>query len=280
MVRHQPLRDTVPMFDLLFNEAPIWVIGPGLFLLLCGVAEAGFRLQQWLDCRSPAREDKGGGAGHILGVSLGLMSLLLSFSFSIAIQRHDTRSRLVLEEANAIGTAYQRADILAEPLRTALIGPLRDYTQVRIAFYEAGDDEAKLTDVERRTGTLQNRMWATTGEAMRTSPNTDLSAALMEAMNHMFDQATARKVALASHIPIAVLFGLTVLLLASAIMLGAVLGEDRRRHPLLALMLLALLSFTMTLIVDIDRPRQHHVRINQAPLLDLRAALLAAQAEP
>jgi hypothetical protein len=268
------------MLDLLFNRAPIWVIGPGLFLLLCVTAEAGFRLQQRLDRRSPAREDKGGGAGHILGVSLGLMSLLLSFSFSIAIQRHDTRSRLVLEEANAIGTAYQRADVLAEPLRDALIGPLRDYTQVRIAFYEAGDDEAKLANVEQRTGALQSQLWATTGQAVRTLPSTDLPALLMEAMNHMFDQASARKTAFASHIPVAVLFGLTILLLASAVMLGAVLGEDRRRHPLLALMLLALLSSTMTLIIDIDRPRQRHVRINQGPLLDLRAELLSASAEP
>lgn len=268
------------MFDLLFDRAPIWVIGPGLFILLCIVAEAGFRLEQWLDRRSPAREDKGSGAGQILGVSLGLMSLLLSFTFSIAISRYDTRRALVLEEANAIGTAYQRADILAEPLRTALIGPLRDYTQVRIAFYEAGADEAKLVDVEHRTNALQSQMWATTGQAVRSLPNTDLSASLMDAMNHMFDQAAARKVALAAHIPIAVLIGLTILLLASAVMLGAVLGENSRRHPLLALMLLALLSFTMTLIVDIDRPRRHHVLINQGPLLDLRAALLSAPAEP
>jgi hypothetical protein len=268
------------MFDLLFNRAPIWVIGPGLFMLLCITAEAGFRLQRWLDRRSPAGEEKGGGAGQILGVSLGLMSLLLSFTFSIAINRYDTRRSLVLEEANAIGTAYQRADILAEPLRTALIGPLRDYTQVRIAFYDAGEDEAKLANIEQRTGALQSQLWTTTGQAVHTLPNTDLSASLMDAMNHMFDQASARKVALAAHIPVAVLFSLTVLLLASAVMLGAVLGENSRRHPLLALMLLALLSFTMTLIIDIDRPRQHHVLINQGPLLDLRAALLSAPTEP
>jgi hypothetical protein len=268
------------MLDMLFNRAPLWVIGPGLFLFLCIAAEAGFRLQQWLDRRSPSGTGKDGGAGHILGVSLGLMSLLLSFTFSIAIDRYDARRSLVLEEANAIGTAYQRADILAEPLRSALIGPLRDYTQVRIAFYEAGEDEAKLADVEHRTGVLQNQLWATTAQAVHTLPNTDLSASLMDAMNHMFDQAPARKVALAAHIPVAVLFGLTVLLLASAVMLGAVLGENRRRHPFLALMLLALLSFTMTLIVDIDRPRQNHVLINQGPLLDLRAALLSTSAEP
>ena len=71
MVRSRPLRDIVPIFDLLFNGAPIWVMGPGLFILLCVAAEAGHQLQQWLDHRSPAREEKGGDAGQILGMSLG-----------------------------------------------------------------------------------------------------------------------------------------------------------------------------------------------------------------
>ena len=279
MVENHRLGDIASMFELLFNRTPIWIIGPGLFLALWIAAEAGFRLQRWLDRRLPASEDKGGGAGHILGVSLGLMSLLLSFTFSIAIDRYDTRRSLVLEEANAIGTAYQRAELLDGPLRGALLATLRDYTRVRIAFYEAGDDASKLADVERQTNALQGQLWAATGQAVRSLPNTDLSASLMDAMGHMFDQAPARKIALAAQIPTAVLFGLHVLLLASAIMLGAVLGQNNRRHPLLALMLLGLLSFTMTLIVDIDRPRQHHIQINQGPLLDLRATLLSAPAE-
>ena len=273
------MKDTAPMLDQLFNQTPIWLIGAGLFVALCLAAEAGFRLQHWLDRRWPAGEDKGGGVGQILGVSLGLMSLLLSFTFSIANNHHDTRKALVLAEANAIGTAYQRAELIDEPVRGMLIAGLRDYTQARIAFYEAGDDRAKLAAVEQRTGVLQGQLWASTGQAVRSLPGSNVSGLLMEAMNHMFDQASARKTAMAAHVPVAVLFGLTVLLQASAVMLGAALSEDRRRHPLLAMMMLALLSFTMTLIVDIDRPRQHHVRVNQAPLLDLRAALLTAPDE-
>ena len=263
------------MFETLFAHAPIWLIGPSLFLLLCLAAQAGYRLQRWIDLRSPNGGDKGSGAGQVLGVSLGLMSLLLSFTFSIAIDRYDARRTLVLVEANAIGTAYRRVDILAEPLRTALIVQFRDYTRVRIGFYEAGDDEAKLADIDHQTGVLQNQMWVTTTQAVRSLPNTDFTAALMESMNHMFDQTPARKAALAAHIPAAVLVGLTVLLVTNALMLGAVLGENRRRHTFLALLLLVLLSFTMTLVVDIDRPRQSHVRINQGPLLDLRAAMLS-----
>lgn len=261
------------MLDVLFTETPIWVLGPAFFILLAVAAELGFRLQRWLDRRSPGREHKGG-SGQILGVALGLMSLLLSFTFSLAINRYDTRRALVLEEANAIGTAWQQADILPEPFRASLVEPLRDYTGVRIAFFEAGNDQSKLADVERRTGVLQVRLWAATSRVVDAHPNRNQSAALMNAMNHAFDLAPARKIALAARIPTAVLASLSVLLLASAVMLGAVLGGNGRRHALLSSLLLVLLASTITLIIDIDRPRQHHVRVNQAPLLDLRLAML------
>ncbi len=64
---------------------------------------------------------------------------------------YDTRRALVLEEANAIGTVYQRASLIDEPFRSALVAPLRDYTHTRIAFYEAGDDDAKFAVIERQT---------------------------------------------------------------------------------------------------------------------------------
>src|SRR5258705_11756559 len=104
MVRHQPLRDAAPMFDLLFDRAPIWVIGPGLFLFLCIAAEAGFRLQQWLDRRLPARENTGSGAGQFLGWLLWLRSRLLWLSFFLAIHLLKAPLPLVREESNAYCT--------------------------------------------------------------------------------------------------------------------------------------------------------------------------------
>jgi hypothetical protein len=267
------------MLDLLFNRTPIWLFGVGTFVVLCLTAEAGFRLQQWLDRPASAEEVRRGGVGQILGVSLGLMSLLLSFTFSIAVNRHDARRVLVLGEANAIGTAWLRADLMAEPYRTSLEQTLKDYVQVRVGFYEAGEDQAKLDAVEQKTDALQRQLWATTGQVVRSSANTELSTALMEAMNKMFDLAPAQKAALAAHVPIPVLTTLSVLLLASALMMGAVLGDLGQRHLLMTLMLLAVLSAVMTLIIDIDRPRQSAVRVNPGPMLDLRQTLLAAAEE-
>jgi hypothetical protein len=266
------------MLDLLFNRTPIWLFGVGTFVVLCLVAEAGFRLQQWLD-RPASGETGRAGVGQILGVTLGLMSLLLSFTFSIAVNRHDARRVLVLGEANAIGTAWLRADMAAEPYRTTLEQTLQTYLAVRVAFYDAGENQAKLDVVEQKTAALQHELWATTEQVVRASPNPELSASLMQAMNDMFDHAPAQKAALAAHVPIAVLTTLSVLLLASALMMGAVLGDLGERHVLLSLMMLAVLSATMTLIIDIDRPRQSNVHVNPAAMMDLRQRLLAAAEE-
>jgi hypothetical protein len=269
------------MLELLFNRTPVWAFGVGTFVVLGLVTEAGFRLQRRLDRGVPAARETVGGRTQILGVTLGLMSLLLSFTFSIAVNRHDARRVLVLAEANAIGTAWLEAGLADEPYRTTLEQTLKAYVQVRVDFYESGDDQAKLADVERQTSALQGQLWATTGQVVRSSPNTEYSTELMQAMTRLFDQAPARKAAMAARIPIPVLATLSALLLASAAMLGAVLGESGgRRHTVLWLILLAMLAVTMTLIIDIDRPRQTHVRVSQAPLNDLRLQLIDEATEP
>ncbi len=262
------------MLNFVFDQAPIWAIGIGFFVVLSLVAELGFRLQRWLDRHKGETENRGG-TGQILGVSLGLMSLLLSFTFSVAVNRYDTRRGLVLEEANAIGTAWQQAQILPEPYRTPLVTQLREYAQVRIAFFDAGADTAKLAEIDRKTGAMQDRLWQETSRVVDALPNRNQSAALMNTIGQMFDIAPARKIALAARIPSAVLTGLSLLLVASAMILGAVLGGNGRRHLLLSALLLALLASTTTLIVDIDRPRRDHVRVDQAPLHDLRQAMIA-----
>ncbi len=255
---------------------PIWLFGVSAFVILCATAEAGYRLQRWLD-RPSSGEKSRIGVGQLLGVTLGLMSLLLSFTFSIAVTRHDARRVLVEGEANAIGTAWLRADLAAEPYRTALEQTLRDYVQVRVGFYAAGEDEAKLDAVEQQTAALQRQL--TTSQVVRTAASTEYSIALMQAMNDMFDHAPDQKTALAGHVPIGVLTTLSVLLLASALMMGAVLGDLGQRHLLMTLMLLAVLSAVMTLIIDVDRPRLKRTPVNPAATLDLRQTLLAAAEE-
>ena len=72
--------------------------------------------------------------GYLVGSMLGILALLMAFSFSMALDRYEERRHLVIQEANAIGTAYLRAQLLDEPYRTRLSRLLVDYTDNRIAL--------------------------------------------------------------------------------------------------------------------------------------------------
>src|SRR5262245_22835515 len=60
------------------------------------------------------------GLGAVEGAVFGLYGLLIAFTFSGAPARFDARRQLIAEEANAIGTAYLRIDLLAAESQPAL----------------------------------------------------------------------------------------------------------------------------------------------------------------
>ena len=81
-----------------------------------------------------AKQEDHNQESYLVGSMLGLLALLLAFSFSMALDRYEERRHLVIQEANAIGTAYLRTQLLDEPHRARLSGLLVDYTDNRIAL--------------------------------------------------------------------------------------------------------------------------------------------------
>src|SRR5688500_15183798 len=108
-------------------------IGVGLLLGLLAAVEAGY----WIGRRRVAAAQDGapgggGQVGAIQGAMLGLLGLLLGFSFAGAASRFIERQDLIVQEANAIGTAYLRADVIPEPHASELRQGLADYVAHRL----------------------------------------------------------------------------------------------------------------------------------------------------
>ena len=99
----------------------------------------------------------------MIGSMLGLLALLLAFSFAMGIDRYEERRRLVILEANAIGTSYLRAQLLDEPHRTRLSSLLVAYTDNRLALGSGapGDQDARLA-VDQK---LLTDIWAAVAAA-------------------------------------------------------------------------------------------------------------------
>jgi len=263
----------VQAFDILLSHTPLWVIGLSIALIFVASTECGYRLHGWWRRRTNATIEKSDGGIHILGGALGLLALILGFSFSMALDRYDKRRDLVLQEANAIGTVYQRVQILDQPGQGQLSILLKDYVDVRLEYFAAADDVAKQEAAWTHTENLQDQLWRTMTDAVRPILDTPLSGLVIQSMNEATDLANARRAAFGSHIPISVLVMVVAYALISAGILGYVLFDSGRRHLVTSTLLTVLLSMVITLVIDVDRPRAGTVVVSVAPLLELQKSI-------
>lgn len=208
------------------------------------------------------------GVGAIEAAVFGLLGLMLAFTFSGAWTRFDARRELIVREANAIGTAWLRLDLLAdkEEMRT----DFRRYTDLRIAATQAG---AKQPSPE--IAALQQRIWRrATVEAMG-APDPRIATAVLPALNDMFDLATTRYAAAQTHPPrivFVVLFGLA---LASAALAGYGMAGGRARSWLHVVCFTGSLLAAILVSLEMEYPRRGLIRLDSYDqvLVDVRAGM-------
>ncbi len=231
---------------------------------------AGHVMRRLMNRRQKEGQDhEHGQEGYLVGSILGTLALLMAFSFSMALNRYEERRHLVIQEANAIGTSYLRAQLLDEPHRTRLSALLVSYTDNRIALgtgKHAGLDRQLAINDE-----LLTQIWAAV-VAARDSANTHgITTPVLTTFNEVIDLDTERKVARQVRVPAPVLLLLYGFLILIAGLLGYVLEERRAR--LGALALFVLLSLYMGIVADLNRPTSGYVQESQEPMLMLQRTL-------
>jgi hypothetical protein len=249
--------------------SPLWVVGL-LFLCTLMLAVAlGYAGQSRLKGKADAGIEPPPGGAHLLSAVLGLLALLLGFSFSMAMDRYDTRRQLVIQEANALGTTWLRVQLLDEPDRTVMSDLLRRYVDARLAWSNSPAESAP----EAGAVALQQRLWAATGVALRGDSPPLLARGVMDSLNESIDLASARTAARAAHIPDYVQWLLLVYAILAMAMLGTVLGNSLKLHLPQTALLLILLTLTHVIILDLDRPRVGSIQVSQQPMEDLRQSI-------
>lgn len=122
------------MTGTIFEAFSLWMLFLLSLLLFLAITEVGFRIGRWGNKRKDTLES--GSTGVVTGSILGLVSFLLAFSFGIAASNYSERRGVVLDEANAIGTAYLRADLLPQAPAEVVRALLQEYTAIRVAVTE------------------------------------------------------------------------------------------------------------------------------------------------
>jgi hypothetical protein len=248
---------------------PIWV--PLLIVLLLSLAatEVGYRAARAHRLEQP--EDSV--LNTIRASTLGLVALLLGFSFAVTSSRYNERSRLVLDEANSIGTCYLRAGLLAEPASTQIRDALRRYTDFRIESYQRALDPKEFDRAVRGMQGALDDVWSGVSHAVSADRQLALTSEIVPAANAVIDLSATRLWLRSYHMPASVVWLLAFSIIICAAMLGNALGEAGRRRVSLALGLNLLIVLVAFVVLDFDRPHRGLIRVDQTPLIELRATM-------
>lgn len=239
-------------------------------VLLVAAAEIGF--QTGLQLYRASDDARKGQIGGIQGAILGLLGLLLGFTFAMAVARYETRRELVLKEANAIGTTYLRASLLTETHQAGVESLLRRYVDARIDFYEAGQDRERQDAAEAQAAQIQHELWAHAVSAGKESP-TAITTSFISALNDVIDLDTTRMNALRTHVPGAVWLLVLGVAVCGSFASGYAAGASGARSGFANFVMPLMIAVVITLIADLDRPRGGLIEIKQQPLLDLRQSI-------
>ena len=242
---------------------PLGVIALAILAALLAAATLGYRGHRWLLERRGETDTES--HDHLLAAVLGLLALLMGFTFSLSLNRYETRRELVVQEANALDTTWLRAQLLDPVNRAEIRGLLRDYLDARLDWSEADTPETAA-----RTDVLERKLWDAIGRVMRSDSSPLLSRALMDSVNEDFDLADTRAAARSAHVPDRVLNVLLLYALLSAAMLGYTSAAKGKPQRIATSAVLMLLTLAMVMILDIDRPRTGAITVTQQPMEELK----------
>lgn len=241
------------------NQAVTLLLVLSLFVAMLFLAQIGRTIgRRRLATESEASHP---GFGVIAGAVFGLLGLLIAFTFSAAAFRFDMRRQLIVQEVNAIGTAYLRLNLLPPQSQSELRNDFRQYVEARTAVYR------KLPDVETaklelaRSKVLQNGIWEKAVAASRSADGPQASLLLLPALNEMIDITTTRTVALQTHTPFIIFGLLAAVALACALLVGYAIAGRKTHTWVHVLTFASVLTATIYVIADLEYPHVGLIRI-------------------
>ncbi len=254
-------------FTFLFGQSA-WLVAAVLFGACFGAAELGFYLG-----RRRRKADENPKKEHVAAVQAAvaaILGLLLAFTVSMAIGRFEDRKHAVVEEANAIGTAYLRTALLPEPLRSEAVDAFAEYVDTRLQQARADWFTSAGADLRAQQRQLQRELWSIGAAAGELDQRAVTYGLYIAAVNEMIDSAGRRDAGLRNHLPESVLYVIFAVCLITVGVLGYASGLGGQRSLVAVVVISFVLAAVMFLILDFDRPYRGVIQIGQQSMLELK----------
>ena len=252
----------------LIDALPMWAMFLASVALVLASVEIGYLVGGWR--HRNALQEKESAASPLGGATLALLGFMLAFTFGSAGSRYDDRRALVVNESNAIGTAYLRTDLLPEPDRSTSRALYLRYVDQRLGAAKGADVTAAIAESER----IQSQLWSIAVAALNAQPQSEALGRYMEALNAMIDIHSVRvQVAVRARVPEAIWAGLYLLTAFAMAAIGYSAGlSGTTRTPIVVPLALAF-SLVLCLIADLDRPGKGLLKVDQYPMESLRRSM-------
>jgi hypothetical protein len=259
-----------------FFSLSSWELGLLIFAVIGGAAAVGVVVGRYARRQPDAYREP---IGVLQGALLGVVGLILAFGLSLAVGRYQDRRADVVVDANTIGTAYLRAQTIAEPQRSRSIQLLRRYNDLAILLTYEIPGSTALSRTAAEQSRIQRDLWRLAGEALNRRPVASAPRLYVDSLNEMIDQQTARLAGLNNRVPDAVLW-LELLGAAFALGLLAIYLSMLGRGVIPVFAAAGLVSLLVLVTFDLDRPTRGLIRVPATPLLAERATMSLPPAAP
>jgi len=208
--------------------------------------------------------------GRIQGAGLSILSLLMGFTFSVAMAKFETQRRVITQEAANIKTAILRCDMYPDSLRSLLRADLKEYVEARIAYYDTDSDKSELE--RKKAEQISKRIWERVVLQMQSSENVLRSGQMIPAVNNMIDIVITRDGEKISKVPFLVLWVLLIFMLIDAFILGTDLVDKKRRATIVIIVYAIVMSLTLNLIIELHQTRTGLINLDavQKQIVSLR----------
>lgn len=259
------------MAEEFLYQLDLWLILAATIGFFLFGDEIGFRLGRRK--RPTVSEDARSQVITIQGAVLGLLALLLGFTFSMAMTRFEVRKQQILEESNAIGTTYLRAQLMPEAQRKEVSALLRRYVEVRLQFYQADIDQQGFQQARAQTERLQLQLWSQAAAWGDKDPRAIPAGLFLQSLNEVIDLHSKGITALENHVPEIILVLLYFVALAATGLIGYGAGLAGRRNFVVTMVASVLIAAVILVIIDLDRPRRGLIKVGLGRMVELRSSL-------
>ncbi|MEE8589305.1 MAG: hypothetical protein V3S80_08195 [Sulfurimonadaceae bacterium] len=257
----------------LFDSLPISGVYIVITLFILLSFEVGYQISKYSRTRSDQEAPRA--ISPMVGGLLGMLAFVLAFTFSMAASQHNLRKHYVLDEANAIGTAYLRSDLVDEPQRAEVKKLLQEYVDIRLRPLDTdmGLDMDMLKTTIVRSVELHKLLWTQVSSAAEKEPNTN-TGLLIQSINKVIDMHEKRLTAF-FHNRIPGSIWLTLLAISSLTMMtmGSQAGLSKSRRLVAVIPLVMAFSALTTVVVDLDRPQKGLIKVSQQAMISLQSSM-------